>query len=297
MQTMLAITLEQARTLDALATHGTLVKAAAALRKRHSAVLYALRNLEAQTGLALLDRSAYRTAFTPAGERVLVECRRLLAVEHDLETVCETIRSGWEPSLRVVFDGVVPASDVLAPVRALMQQKAPTRVEVVGEFLSRVEELFASSGADLMISVLPPHDRNLVGTALAPLRALLVAHLRHPLAKITRVQPRDLSQHTLITVRGSDPRLQLPTDATAGNETVQLHDFSSKKSALLAGLGYGWMPEALIARELGRGTLRKIAWASGNTHVFRPHVYHRRGREPGRATRMFIDALVSARRR
>ena len=42
----MALTLDQARALDALARHGTFARAAAALNKRHTAVLYAVRTLE-----------------------------------------------------------------------------------------------------------------------------------------------------------------------------------------------------------------------------------------------------------
>jgi len=77
------VTLEQARALDALARHGTFAAAAKALHKGHTAVLYALRTLEEQTELALLDRRGYRTRLTAAGERVLEHCRKLLAAERD----------------------------------------------------------------------------------------------------------------------------------------------------------------------------------------------------------------------
>jgi hypothetical protein len=60
----MAITLEWARALDALDRAGTLVGAAAQLHKGHTAVLYALGQLEAQTGLALLDRRGYRLRLT-----------------------------------------------------------------------------------------------------------------------------------------------------------------------------------------------------------------------------------------
>src|SRR5688572_10306098 len=68
------ITIDQARALDALDRHGTLVRAAAALHKGHPAVLYALRQLELQAGLDLLDRRGYRLRLTPAGRRVLAGC-------------------------------------------------------------------------------------------------------------------------------------------------------------------------------------------------------------------------------
>ena len=110
------VTLDQARALDALARHGTFAKAAAALRKQHTGVLYALRALEESTGLTLLDRTGYRTKLTPAGELVLAQCRRLLDAERDLATLCEVMRTGWEPRLGIVFDGVVPAEGLLRVV-------------------------------------------------------------------------------------------------------------------------------------------------------------------------------------
>ncbi len=79
------VTLDQARALDALARHGTFAAAAEMLHKGHTAVLYALRTLEEQTELVLLDRRGYRTRLTPAGERVLEHCRKLLAAERELE--------------------------------------------------------------------------------------------------------------------------------------------------------------------------------------------------------------------
>ena len=63
----MSITLDQARTLDALAREGTLQLAAKRLRKGHPAVLYALKQLEQQTGLAILDR--YREVL-PSGAHV-----------------------------------------------------------------------------------------------------------------------------------------------------------------------------------------------------------------------------------
>jgi DNA-binding transcriptional LysR family regulator len=44
------VTLDQARVLDALARHGTLQRAATALGKGHSSVIYALKTLEDAIG-------------------------------------------------------------------------------------------------------------------------------------------------------------------------------------------------------------------------------------------------------
>lgn len=290
----MTVTLDQARSLDALARHGTFAKAAASLHRQHTAVLYALRALEAQTGLALLDRTGYRTRLTPAGELVLAQCRRLLDAERDLETLCEVIRTGWEPRLGIVFDGVVQAEPVLRVVGELARERAPTRLTVTAEFLGGVEEAFVRAEADVMISVLPPQTVALRAHPMAPVRALLVAHRDHPLvARGAAVTGDDLRAQVLLVVRGSDPRLRLSTAALEVPTVVSLNDFHAKKTSLLDGLGYGWMPEHLIARELRRGTLARVRWKSGSTHTYQPHVYTRGERAPGRAAQRVIDALVA----
>jgi DNA-binding transcriptional LysR family regulator len=288
------VTLDQARALDALARHGTFAKAAAALHKQHTAVLYALKALEAQTGLALLDRTGYRTKLTPVGELVLAQCRRMLDAERDLGSLCEVIRTGWEPGLGIVFDGIVQADPLLRVVGELARERVPTRLTVTAEFLGGVEEAFVRAGADVMVSVLPPQTVSLRSRAMAPLRALLVAHKGHPLvAKGAAVSDDDLRGQVLLVVRGSDPRLRLSTEALDVPTVVSLNDFHAKKTSLLDGLGYGWMPEHLIAKELRRGTLERVRWKAGSTHTYQPHVYTRAGQAPGRAAQRVIDALVA----
>jgi DNA-binding transcriptional LysR family regulator len=287
------ITLDQARALDALARHGTFAAAAQALHKGHTAVLYALRMLEEQTELALLDRRGYRTRLTPAGERVLEHCRKLLAAERELEATCAEIRAGWEPSLRILFDGIFPAEPVLRVVKQLRAEGAGTRFHVSAEFLAGVEAAFVRDEADLMVSLLPPTLPDLRSYRLADLKAVLVAHRSHPLAA-TRGPLKDeqLAQHLLLTVRGSDPRLQLSTGALEGRSTVHLNDFASKKAAILEGLGYGWLPEHLVKRELRRGELKALKLPRGATHLFHPSLHHRASVPLGRAASRVVQALT-----
>ncbi len=288
----LNVSIEQARALDALAREGTFARAAKALSKGHTAVLYALRTLEEATDLVLLDRSAYRTRLTPAGERVLSGCRKLLEAERSLSAIVSEVKTGWEPRLRIVLDGVYPAEPLLRAVGALGRAGAPTRIEVLSEFLSGVEGAFSRVDADLMVSVLPVGLRDLTATPLASIAADLVAHRRHPLARLERATVSDLHDHVLITVRGSDPRLELPTAGLEPRGTVLLNDFWAKKAAILAGLGYGWLPRHLVADELEKRTLVRVPFISGSSHKFRPRLYRRASYEPGKAGERVIAALT-----
>lgn len=286
------ISLDQARALDALDRRGTFAGAAKELRRGHTSVLYAIRTLEDALGFAVLDRTGYRTRLTPSGVAVLAGCRALLAAEAELATTVDELRAGWEPALCVVCDGVVPIDPLLAAVALLVRERAPTRIDVRAEFLGGVEEAFERMRADLMIAVLPPRDLTLPAIELPRLRMSLVAHAAHPLAT-GRHSERALRDHLLLTVRGSDPRLELPTAGLESRSTVHLNDFTTKRSAILAGIGYGWMPDVMIARELAKKTLRRIAWARASAHELRPRLFHRGALGP--TARRLVASLTAPR--
>ncbi len=286
------ITIEQARALDALERCGTFTAAAKELRRGHTSILYALGTLEDALGFPVLDRSGYRTKLTARGRAVLVGCRALLAAESALAVTIEELRAGWEPALTVVFDGIVPIDPLLHAVGRLVGERVPTQIDVRAEFLAGVEEAFERTAADLMIAVLPPRDRELASVELRPLPVSLVAHADHPLAR-GRHDEAALRGHLLLTVRGSDPRLALPTAGLEARSTVHLNDFTTKRAAILAGIGFGWLPDVLIARELARGALRRIKWTHASTHVFHPRLYHRGALGP--AARQLLAALAGKR--
>ena len=285
------ISLDQARAFAALARAGTFQAAAKELKKSHTSVLHAVKAIEDLTGLAVLDRRGYRTRLTPVGERVLEGCKKLLTAERELAGACEEMRTGWEPRLGVVFDGVVPPAWVLAAAGELVRAGSPTRLDVRAEFLSGVEEAFARTSADLMVTVLPPSLEGVRSFALPPLPASLLVHRSHPLASATRpASSAELAAHVVLTVRGSDPRLVMPTAALEPRSTVHLQDFATKKAALLAGLGFGWMPDALVEAELRRKTLVRVVWEGASRHRFEPRLVHRAADPLGRAA---INALIA----
>jgi DNA-binding transcriptional LysR family regulator len=284
-----AITLEQARGLDALARHGTFAKAAAALGRGPTSVLYLIRTLEEAVGFAVVDRAGYRTTLTDHGERILEGCRGLLGAEAEFAATVDALRAGWEPSLTVIVDGLVPLAPVLQVVGQLARAHAATRLDVRTEFLSGVEDTFERADADVMITVVPPRATGLVVQPLPAIRASLVAHRRHPLAT-GRHTAKALAGHVLLTTRGSDPRLALPTANLPAGSTIHLSDFAAKRAAILDGLGFGWLPDAMVTRDL-----RRLRWTGASTHTFLPRLYHRP--TLGRAGRALVAALVAVRAR
>ena len=72
-----ALTLDQIRVFLSVVDEGSFPKAAKSLNRAQSAVTYAIRKLEAEIGVSLFDRSAYRSVLTPAGRALLTRARRI----------------------------------------------------------------------------------------------------------------------------------------------------------------------------------------------------------------------------
>lgn len=289
---MLNVTLEQARTLDAVVRHGSFAKAAAELNKVHSAVIYGVQSLEAAIGLPLFDRSGYRSVLTPFGQQVHAHCVRLLAAARELETLCDMARAGYEPTLSIVFDGLLPVEPILHAVREVTAESPATRISLFSEYLAEVESRTEREEADLMLTVVPSAKTIGIEHALAPLTSLLVVHKDHALAGVKRLQAADLEAHPYFTVRGSDQRLTMSTSGLDKSSELKLGDFHAKRLALLAGMGWGWMPEYLVEGDIAKGRLVVLRWGrTRGRHVFHPVLHVRRARAEGRAAKAFVSAL------
>src|SRR5258706_10172081 len=97
------LTLHHLRCFDAVVTEGSFQAAADKLARTQPSVFAAVKSLESQVGLALLDRSAYRVAVTDAGRSFHDRTRAFLHECQKLETYAAQLSLGEEPELRVVI--------------------------------------------------------------------------------------------------------------------------------------------------------------------------------------------------
>lgn len=266
------VTLDQLQVLDAIDRLGTFGKAAQELHRVPSAVSYAVRMLEQELGVEVFERLGNRTRLTPAGQRVLDTGRRVLSEARALEREVFQMRNGWEPELHIVADGVYPMERLAHGLRALTEAEAPTRVRLDVEYQEGVPEAWSRDDAQLMLILdFDPEDDPLDMAALPPLDMVLVGDEGYELV-----------------VRDSAEKYRRRPKASfeGGEHTVHLSDFFSKRVAILAGLGAGWMPEHLVESDVEAGRLQiHKRW------TYHPKLVWRRDRSLGRAARLFIDAL------
>src|SRR5258708_39476912 len=102
------ITIHQLLCFDAVVTEGGFQAAAEKLLRSQPAVSSAVKNLETQLGLSLLDRSGYRVTLTEAGRSGHQRARVFLGGLRSLEDHAAQLAMGEESELRVVIRGVCP---------------------------------------------------------------------------------------------------------------------------------------------------------------------------------------------
>ncbi len=165
---------------------GGFSQAARTVFATQSAISKAVKQLEDEVGMPLLDRIGHRSTPTAAGEAVYRRGLRLLADRDDLMAELAEIRGLKRGTLRL---GLPPigSSTLFAPLFAIYRQLYPgIDIRLVEHGSDRLEEILRAGEVDLAASLLPVADEfEWLEMRSEPLVAL-VAH-SHPLAAADRI--------------------------------------------------------------------------------------------------------------
>jgi DNA-binding transcriptional LysR family regulator len=282
--------------LEAVAENGSFAKAADRLNKVRSAVSYDVRCLEEQLGLELMDRSGYRAQLTDAGTMILTEGRQILRQARTLEHLAEQLSREWEPRLRLVMEGAIPLEPVMLVIEELMSREVPTVIDLQTEFLGGVPERFEREEAELMlVKDFDANQDEYVSCQLPNVHCVLVAASSHPILQKSpdKVSLHDLRPYLELNIQiASEGAVRMLDKRVGVPRVLNLSGFYAKKEALLRGLGFGWIPRALIADELADGRLAVVPLDEGDHFQFTPSLMHRKDRPLGRAGALFRELLI-----
>ncbi len=287
-------TLDQLVVLDAIVRTGSFAAAARELHRVASAVSYTVQALEDALGVPLFDRSGHRATLTAAGRQIADDARDVLSRARKLDRLAVSLADGWEPEIRVVIDGAFPMAPALRALRVFADRGVPTQVHLDVEYQDGVLDRFEADHADIMIALGLEDGGRLKAVPLGALPMALVVAPGHPLADARGVTREALSNHVDLVVRDSAAAFaRRPRPTFLGTQhVVRFSDFHSKRAALLAGVGFGWMPEHLVADDLRSGALVVLDLPDGNHWTYEPQLITRRDEPPGRAASLLIQVIV-----
>lgn len=284
------VTLEQWRTLQAVVDHGGFAQAAEALHRSQSSISYTVARMQEQLGVPLLRIDGRKAVLTEAGALLLRRSRQLVKQASQLEELAHHMEQGWEAEVRLVVDAAYPTSQVVNALSAFMPQSRGCRVLLREEVLSGVEEALVEGEADLAISglILPGQ----LGTDLANVIFIAVAHPEHPLHRLQReLTFQDLETQLQIVTRDSGRRQQRDVGWLGAEQRWTVGSLATAATFVRSGLGFAWLPQHLISRELAEGSLKPLPLGSSARRENRFFLYPNKDRQMGPATRILSDLL------
>lgn len=255
------MTLDQIRTLCRIVECGTLQKAALSLHKTQPALSMALKKLEAEYGFQILTRDNYRLTLTEAGKLFYHKAQELLQSASQLNSLGQHLGEGNEAKIRLGYDAICPLSNILSVLKRCQTQFPYTEIELIGESRFGSLDLLKKEKIDLAISPWWP-----TLYALGDLESLPISHFSIILVATPLLFPtfkniniNDLKQEVHINVEESD--LSFDTHdliLLKGCRQWRTKDAYTLKNMLVEGLGWGYIPEFMVAEELKSGQLIKL---------------------------------------
>lgn len=280
-------------TLEAVIDCGSVAAAAETLNKAQSAVSYHLRRLEEQMGVVVLDRSGYRLRLTTEGEAILAEARPLLRKLRDLGRFSELLEAGWEPRLRIFFDGAFPTLPIISAMRKLERENAPTQVDLRIGFLDGVQSAFARNDGDILIAANVDPRPDLAIASLPALEFILCCAASHPFANRSAIAVSELRDQTELIVPDLNDKPAFPAHHFRSRRVFHLCDFHTKFDAIRQGLGFGWLPQYMAAAAIASGELAEIHCVSGSRFQLNASIATRVNASGGRASDLIVNHLRS----
>lgn len=221
----------------------------------------AVKTLESELGLSLLDRSGYRVALTEAGRAFDSHLRRFLGEFEILRKHAAQLAMGREMELRVVVGDLCPIPQTLRMLRRFFRRYPDTRLHLYFEAISGPWERLFDDEADLIIHHVNKTDPRLEFFDFCTVRLIPVVapgFLGVPVKRTT--SPSDMRGHVQCVIR--DTARHSPTRdfyLVEGARTITVSDQLTKKEIIMQGMGWGHMPSFMIGNELRSGRLISIA--------------------------------------
>lgn len=285
--------IDQLRIFLAVVDEGSFNAAARRMGRAISAISYGITQLETQLAVRLFAREGSRKPeLTNAGRALLPGAR---AVAGDMDALLAKARDhhqGLESEVSLVIDVMYPPA-VLATLLKTFTEAFPTvdlRLHI--EALGGVAAMLLDGRAELgvggpVMRSFPELERSMIG----PVRLVPVAAPSHQLARMETIAPGVARQHLQLVLSDRSALTEGRDFSVTAARTWRLADLGAKYALLLEGIGWGNMPETMVAADLAAGRLVRLAVPEAPGADYPLTALWRRDCPPGPARQWLLHAL------
>jgi LysR family transcriptional regulator for metE and metH len=235
------------RLVAAIATAGSMTKAAGGLHLTQSALSHQLRDIESRLNTRLFLRVGKRMVLSDAGRRVLAAATRVLDELGRVEEDIRRITTNGEGIIRVATQ-CNTGYHWLPPLLNAFGRKHPrVSVSIMPDITDRAVEALLEGRIDLAILTDDTSDPRLRLRRLFPDEMIALVARTHPLAGRTSISPRELAAEHLLLYSSSPDDSFILTRVLAPARLAPVHvSFIMLTEAMIemarAGLGVAVLP-------------------------------------------------------
>ncbi|MDO3384814.1 LysR family transcriptional regulator [Gilvimarinus sp. SDUM040013] len=185
--------------LKAVASKGTLTRAAGHLNLTQSALSHSIKKLEQRLGTALWEKEGRQLRLTTAGEYLLGLANRLVPQFEHAEQVVAQMAAGERGSLRIGMECHPCYQWLLKIVGPYLSAWPDVDVDVKQQFQFGGMAALFGHDIDLLVTPDPLFKPGVVFTPVFDYQQVLVVPLNHWLSDRRYVEPKDLAGEVLIS--------------------------------------------------------------------------------------------------
>ena len=282
------VTLEQWYVLQSVIDNGGYAQAAEKLHKSQSSISYTITRMQEQLGVDLLQIDGRRAKLTDAGSSLLTRARHLVNEAIELENLAHNINKGWETEITVVADTACPSSFLMKSLKEFEPISQGTRVQLREVVLSGAEDALLMKKADLAITAHIP--QGFLADEILTMQFIAVAHKDHPLLQNgKKLSTTDLVPHRQVVI--SDSGGLNPVDAgwLDAEQRWTVSNIDTAVEVVVHGLGYCWLPQHKIQKELDEGSLQILPLNEGQRYSANLHMIFGNKNTAGPATQTLAE--------
>lgn len=248
---------DQLHAFISVVEQGSFRAAAAHLYKTQPTISASVKALEAQFGISLLSRDAYRPMLTAEGKAFYKESKRLLAQVAELESLGHQLAKGAAPTLSISLSAMCALPPGLNTIKEFCDKHPDLQLNISTEHLSGILEQLHMDKADIAIGPHTGLDDRYEFVEIGKITMITVATPECIDTNYQEIIPQQVLRqvpHILVADTGS----RSPFDhinIISGGRRWYVKDYQVKKALLLAAMGWARMPRHMIEAELSGGSL------------------------------------------
>lgn len=261
----MSVSLERLRVLDTVVRHGSFLAAAKVLHQTQPAISHTIKRLEEECGITIFSRRGLRPVLTDRGRLLHARVVDLLRREEVFNADVRLIAAGRESVLHLAVGAIVPIRAAAWHMRAFIRQNAATQISItvenIGESIGRI----LKGSIDVAITPFVADPTGYIeSTVLAQVTLIPVMA-----SGLFRGERMDLTLYPQIILTSHDESSRgADFGRLPGGRQWVVNDLLAKYELILAGMGWGGLPQHLIENDLKSGRLHEIRKGPVKRHRF-----------------------------